>query len=185
MAWGHSPGPNPDGIGQEISGFERILYALAAISVAGLGFYVACGRFMIDARRRANTSYGLTPERILIISRAFKTTVASIALDNLGRVAFSRHDDGSGTIRFGERSRLRPWHLPGLPVTAQPEFERIANVRRVLYQIAQAQRGALPPRAHTAYGSTNESSARAIKELRREVSAPQPSPAAQPEPQSP
>jgi hypothetical protein len=142
MVWGHVPGAT-DRIGQEING---LLNALIAVSAEAAGFYLTIGRLMLDARRRANTSYGLTPHRIIIISGWLKRNVASIALDtlDLGQITFSRHDDGSGTIRFGEPSRLlRPWHLPGLPVTAQPEFERVANVLGVLHQITQAQRGTL------------------------------------------
>jgi len=142
-AWGHSPAPNAARLGQEAGGLVRTLSALPAISVAASGFYLSFGRLIADACRRANTSYGLTPQRIIIINGTLRRNVTSIALDNLGHFTFSHHDDGSGTIRFGERSGLRPWHFPGLPVAAQPEFERVANVRKVLRQITLAQRGTL------------------------------------------
>lgn len=160
MGWGHVPGASAERLGQEVNGFERLLYALSAISATAAGFYLSIGRLMVDARRRANTSYGLTPQRIIINSGWLKKSVTNLALDNLGHITFSRHDDGSGTVRFGERSRLRPWHLPGLPVKAQPEFERIANVRRVLDQITRAQRGTAASPGSSSHRPASRSAAR-------------------------
>jgi Bacterial PH domain len=160
MVGGHVPAASAGRLGQEVNGLGRLLYALIAISATAASFYLSIGRLMVDARRRANTSYGLTPQRIIINSGWLRRNVTSLALDNLGHIMFSRHDDGSGTVRFGERSRLRPWHLPGLPVAAQPEFERIANVRRVLDQITRAQRGTLASPGSSSHRPASRSATR-------------------------
>lgn len=101
-------------------------------------FYLTCGRFMLNARRRARTWYGLTTERIIIISGLFARRVTEVPLHDLGHITFSHHEDGSGTICFDSLTSWRPKRLR-VPAS-HCEFERVPQVRRVVRRIASARR---------------------------------------------
>jgi hypothetical protein len=107
-----------------------------------VGAYLIAGRFVVDALRRAKTSYGVTSERILVVSDWFSHTVTSQNLRTLGDVSVRPKGDGSGTITFGALSGPR-WGIgatwPGLRSQAAPSFEGIPQVRTVEEIIRRAQ----------------------------------------------
>lgn len=129
-----------DPINTEIVRRTGILYAVIFVTLfPASAFYLTCGRFMLNARRRARTWYGLTTERIIIVSGLFGRRVADVPLHDLGHITFSRHADGSGTICFDPRISWRPSRLP-VPASSHWEFERVPQVRKVVRRITSARR---------------------------------------------
>ena len=121
-----------------------LFFRLWGLPFLAVGAYITVGRFWVDARRRARTTYGLTTERILIASGGLGRTLTSLSLRTLTDVTLSQRPDGSGTITFGPSSVASsmyagtPW--PG--VRQPPSFELIENARRVYDAIRDAQEAA-------------------------------------------
>lgn len=76
-----------------------IFMAFWGVPFVLVGLYMVFGRFFTDAWVRANTVYGLTGERALLLRRAFGETLLSSPLEAETRV--KRHADGTGTLEFG------------------------------------------------------------------------------------
>lgn len=66
-----------------------------------VGLYLIFGRFILDAKRRSATYYGITNERIIIISTRFGRQIRSLDLRALDVISLNEKSDGSGTITFG------------------------------------------------------------------------------------
>jgi len=102
------------------------------------------GRFIYDLKRRANTFYGLTDQRAIIISGIFSKTVKSLNLISLSNVSLSEKSNKSGTITFGQELPFY-WtygfnneHLPGMSYSV-PKFEFIENAKEVYNQLSKQQ----------------------------------------------
>lgn len=121
-------------------------FMLWGIPFVLIGLYFVFGRFFFEAKQREKTYYGLTTERIIIISGIMKRKIKTLNLKNLNEVSLSEKSDKSGTITFGESNPLHQlfggmtW--PGMSQYAVPSFEAIDNVRQVHEMIRKAQKGA-------------------------------------------
>jgi hypothetical protein len=107
------------------------------------GLYIVFGRFIVDAMSRAKTFYGVTNERIIIISGLFSRQVKSLNLRTLTDVSLSERSDESGTISFGPvypMGRWVPGGWPGASRYAPPTFDMIEQAKRVYETIRQAQK---------------------------------------------
>lgn len=108
-----------------------------------IGFYITIGRFLYDIRQRARTYYGLTSERVLILSGLFSRTVKSVNLRTLQEISLSTKRNGRGTITFGSSPfpYNRQWAgMWGFGYEGQAAFEGIENAREVYRLIQQAQK---------------------------------------------
>ncbi len=111
-----------------------------------VGLYMIIGRFWADARLRANTAYGVTSERIIIISGLFYKQTKSLSLDTLTDVSLTEKSGAVGTITFGQVPFWQsmygnmPW--PGLGPQSVPQFELIPEARSVYETIRSAQKAA-------------------------------------------
>lgn len=123
------------------------IFDAAGFLFIAIGLYMLVGRFFVDARIRANTYYGLTDKRILIVTGLFENHFISIPLEQLDELSVTRWADGSGTIRFGQPTYLmglrgmpsvRPRHY-GYRRIEPRSFDLIDNVLAVRDLIAQAQ----------------------------------------------
>ncbi|HEY1629715.1 MAG TPA: hypothetical protein VGF56_00265 [Rhizomicrobium sp.] len=95
-----------------------------------VGLYFAFGRFVTDARLRANTIYGLTDHRILVLhEEKHRRQLRTLALNTLGALHLSERKDGRGTISFGAGGLYNPL-----------AFEGIDQARAVLQRSRDAQR---------------------------------------------
>lgn len=121
-------------------------FVLWGIPFVLIGLYLIVGRFCVDARQRAKTYYGVTSERIIIISGLFRRSVKSLLIDVLTDVSLTERSDGTGTITLGP---TYPWYMgmggmnsPGTSITGPPILDLLDNARDVYETIRDAQREA-------------------------------------------
>ena len=118
-------------------------FALFGVPFVLIGLYMVFGRFIVDALIRKKTTYGLTTERIVVLSGLLHKRVKSLKLSNLDDTSLKERKDGSGTIHFGPvlpfGSGLPTGPLLGGHVFRAARFERIKNVREVYEMIRDAQ----------------------------------------------
>ncbi len=123
-----------------------LLFRLWGIPFVIIGLYFVFGRFWVEALQRKKTFYGLTNERIIIISGLFTRKVKSLSLRNLSEVSLSEKADKSGSITLGPSNPLfamfggMTW--PGMGNFLPPSFEMIANAKAVYDLLRNAQREA-------------------------------------------
>ncbi|HEY2759934.1 MAG TPA: PH domain-containing protein, partial [Pirellulales bacterium] len=119
-------------------------FALFGIPFVAIGLYLIVGRFFVDALQRAKIVYGVTSQRIIIISGIVSRRTKSLNMDTLTDVTLSERSDGWGTITFGPMPAFYGWYQgtagPGMPHI--PSFERIQDARTVYTTIRSAQRDA-------------------------------------------
>ncbi len=99
-----------------------IIFPLFGLPFVLVGLYLIFGRFFVDARSRARTFYGITNERVIIVSGLFSQQIKSLDFEDLREVSLTQHSDGSGTITLG------PTHFPQFfnPGGAWPGSQRYA-----------------------------------------------------------
>lgn len=121
-------------------------FAVWGIPFVLIGLYLIAGRFWFDARQRSRTVYGVTNERIVILSGIFSRQMKSLNLDTLVDVTLTERDNGTGTITFGPTT---PWYMgnvgggwPGMGMNMPPTFESIPAARDVYDLIHDARRAA-------------------------------------------
>lgn len=124
-----------------ISSGAPFFFMLWGIPFALAGIYLIVGRFFYDSSRRANTIYGLTDKRAIIISGLFSKKITSLNLKNLSEIQVKANKDGSGTITLGASNQPQFFQnssWPGMSNGA-PSFEGINDVQRVKQYIRQYQ----------------------------------------------
>jgi hypothetical protein len=111
-----------------------------------VGLYMIFGRFFFDSFQRSKTYYGVTNERIIVVSGVFSRNIKSLSLKTLTDVSLSERSDLSGTITFGPQGST--WSA-NVPVSfgrkqdpAYPVFDSIQNAKQVYDTIRNAQRKA-------------------------------------------
>jgi Bacterial PH domain len=108
-----------------------------------IGLYLILGRFVVDARLRAKTFYGLTDRRAIIISGVFSRTTNSLPLRTLTDISLQERSDRSGTILLGRPQPYAYWsssmRWPGMSQYSTPAFEMIPNAKAVHDQLLKAQ----------------------------------------------
>ncbi|SFR85614.1 PH domain-containing protein [Dyella sp. OK004] len=116
-----------------------------------IGLYMIVGRFFADAYLRRRTYYGVTDQRIIILSGLFTRQVKSLPLTTLSDITFSERSDRSGTITFGPNNfgfsmmAGTPW--PGTSGRMPPAFDLIGDARHVYALIREAQQSARAAKA--------------------------------------
>lgn len=113
-----------------------------ALPFLATGLYIVLGRFFVDAVQRGKTYYGVTAERIIIISGLINRRVKSLAIKTLGDISLTEKRNRQGTITSGAAI---PWYrrpsFVGFPGTPEPtpSFEEIPNAQEVYDQIRRIQ----------------------------------------------
>ena len=120
-----------------------IMFAMFGIPFVVIGLIFVFGRFLIDAKQREHTFYGLTADRIIIKSGVFKKSVKSLNIRTLSDIEYTEKADGSGTISIGPKNIMTAWGngmnwWPGVKVN--PSLELIPEVRKVYNKIIELQR---------------------------------------------
>jgi hypothetical protein len=135
MAWTRaSKAPGPVGV----------VFPLFGLPFVAVGLYIIFGRFLVDAGNRARTYYGVTNERIIILSGFFSRQIKSLQLRTLTDVSLTQRSDGSGTITFGPTHPLGGFFAggswPGTGRYAPPSFDLIEGAKEAYDIIRNAQR---------------------------------------------
>jgi len=119
-----------------------IIFPLFGLPFVLVGLYIIFGRFIVDSKRRAKTFYGLTDQRIIVVSGLFSRKIKSMNLRTLSDVSLSEKSDRTGTITFGPAHPMSAWFgnmsWPGMP-QAGPSFEMIQDAKKVYEQLREAQ----------------------------------------------
>ncbi len=125
-----------------ITGGAPFFFMLWGIPFVLVGLYIVFGRFILDAKQRQKTFYGLTDNRIIIISGLFSRKVKSLNLRTISDISLSEKSDKKGTIAFGPTNYMASlfggMQWPGMPATS-PSFELIPNAKTVYDKIRVAQ----------------------------------------------
>jgi len=103
-----------------------------------IGIHLVVGRFITDILRRKSTYYGVTNNRVLILSEFPTRKLKSLKLDSLSEISFAEKQDGSGSITLGLQYPRILWShgeaWPGIEKLKIPMFVLINDVKNV-YEI--------------------------------------------------
>jgi hypothetical protein len=126
------------------SGPAGIIFPLFGVPFVLVGLYMIFGRFIVDAKQRKKTHYGVTDQRVIIVSGLFARKSKSLNLRTLTDVSLSEKADRRGTITFGQEHPMQWWSgggaFPGTGAASVPRFEMIENAKMVYNQIRGAQK---------------------------------------------
>ncbi len=124
-----------------------LFFLLFGIPFVLVGVYFVVGRFFVDTLTRKHTYYGITNDRVFIITEFLTNKTKSISLDTLTDITFSNKPDNSGSISFGAQHPMSQMfggmNWPGMSQVQGPRFEMIEDVKSVydILQRAKRQRG--------------------------------------------
>lgn len=111
-----------------------------------IGLYFIVGRFFVDALMRKHTYYGVTNDRVLILSGFPVRKTKSLNLKTLTDISFSNKADGTGSITFGTQHPMAGWmsglSWPGMGPYQSPGFDLVKDVKAVYEVIREASRKA-------------------------------------------
>ncbi|CAD0007344.1 PH domain-containing protein [Flavobacterium chungangense] len=118
-------------------------FALFGIPFVLIGLNFVFGRFIIDAKQRANTIYGLTEHRIIIKSGIFTKSIKSLNIKTISDIEYEEKSDGSGTITIGPKNPIASWER-GFDMNnrnkTSPSIDLIPEVRKVYNKIIEIQK---------------------------------------------
>ena len=117
-----------------------IIWGIPFVSV---GLYMIFGRFFFDSWKRDKTYYGVTDQRIIIVSNLFGRKLKSLNIRTLQDITLEQKSDESGTITFNSLENEKHWwnrSRRGGPEL--PSFEMIQEATKVYEIIREAQRRA-------------------------------------------
>ncbi len=123
-----------------------VFFVLFGIPFVIIGIYLIVGRFYVEAKQREKTFYGVTSERVLIVSGLLQQRVKSLALRTLSDVSLTESRDGTGSISFGHSfpfaSLFGGMAWPGMEQFMGPRLDTINNPKQVYQLIREAQKDA-------------------------------------------
>lgn len=118
-----------------------LIMKLWGIPFVLVGLHMIAGRFVVEAWKRKRIFYGVTNERVIILSNFFSRNVYSINLRTLSDVVLSQKSDGSGTIVFGGASKPSRWAFLKSRNNREadlPTFEEIQEAEKIYGIIREA-----------------------------------------------
>jgi len=115
------------------------VFKIAGIPFILVGVYILIGRFFTDARKRATTIFGLTPDRVMIKTSLFSKSVQSLHIKKLSGVTIVMHaPKNGGTFRF-EKPYLNKQDPP-TSINNTPALEFIDDAQEVYSKIISLQK---------------------------------------------
>lgn len=126
--------------------FPLFAFPLFGVPFVIIGLYLIVGRFFVDAKMRARTTYGVTNDRVIIVNGLFSQQVKSLQLRTVSDISLIEKSDGSGTITFGPSlfgNFFAGGSWPGGMRNSPPSFDMIECAREVYETIRRAQKAAL------------------------------------------
>jgi hypothetical protein len=123
-----------------------VVFPLFGIPFVLVGLYIIFGRFIFDAIARSKTKYGVTSDRIVILSGVFSQQTKSLQLRTLSDVSLTEGSSGYGTITFGPSGLyggvFQGGSWPNSRGVASPAFEMIPDAKQVYDLVRSAQKKA-------------------------------------------
>ena len=119
-----------------------LFFKLWGIPFVLIGLYLVAGRFFFDAKKRARTAYGITQDRIIILSGFFQKSLKSVNIKSVSEISYKEDKDRSGTILFGPTdpryalAQGYDWFGNRYPA----RLEMIEDVKNVYSRIIELQR---------------------------------------------
>lgn len=121
-------------------------FALFGMPFVVLGAYLIAGRFYVEAKQREKTFYGVTSDRVVIISGLLQQRARSLALRTLSDVSPTEARDGTGSISFGTSFPFAAWFgcmaWPGMEQFSGPRLDTISYPKQVYQLIREVQSNA-------------------------------------------
>ncbi len=116
-----------------------VLMIIWGIPFVLVGLMMLFGRFIVDAKIRETTYYGVTDKRVIIITGLFNRKIQSSDLSLLRGLTLIEAENRKGTISFSAENPYSSW-MQNLPFgqTPAPQFEMIENARDVYDIISKA-----------------------------------------------
>jgi hypothetical protein len=123
-----------------------IIFPVFGVPFVLIGLYMVFGRFIVEAKARERTFYGVTNERIIIVSGLFSRRTKSLNLRTLTDISLTERADGSGSVSFGPSNPFSQWFpvasWPGAGQFVIPSFDLIDRAREVYDLLRKTQRAA-------------------------------------------
>lgn len=123
-----------------------LFFMLWGVPFVLVGLYIMFGRFYVEAKQRGKTFYGVTNERIIIVSGLFRKNIKSLNLRTLTDISLYESSNGSGSISFGNSSPFASMfgglYWPGMGQYLGPRLDLISNAKEVYQHIREAQKNA-------------------------------------------
>jgi hypothetical protein len=91
------------------TGRTPLFFVLWGIPFVAVGLHFIVGRFFVDAKQRAHTFYGVTNQRVIIVSGILNSKVKSLNLRTLSDLTLDERSNGKGTISFGATNPFAQW----------------------------------------------------------------------------
>lgn len=112
--------------------------SLVCVPFVAIGFYMALGRFIANARKRKKTFYVVTNKKIM---RKVGSKIDMMDIKHLPSVTVIAHKNGNGTIEFGQVVRFYSGDGKSETIGSSSIFriENIANAVRIQELISNAQ----------------------------------------------
>lgn len=132
--------------GSSIAAGAPVFFLLFGLFLVVIGFFIAFGRFLLDARIRQLQTYAVTSDRLIVASLFPRHSVQSFDLRNLPALTLTKRSGGEGTISFGQPSSFgwsttNTWG-PWLPAYLGASFEFIPDAARIYDLALDAQKKA-------------------------------------------
>lgn len=134
-----------------IFSFVFILYSIKILMQGGVFFFILLSpmtiymivvfiiRYVIDTIRRANTTYGITENRLIIISGILSKGVKSINISKLVEIELREKEDKTGTIFLDPKNSINHWNGDAIWWFGRKELEMIKDVRIVYNKLIKIQ----------------------------------------------
>jgi hypothetical protein len=127
------------------AGHAPLFFLLWGIPFVALGLYLIAGRIPVARREARRTRYGITDQRVLLLTGAFGQRLTAMQLKDLPPAQLDVDRSGYGSITFG--IPVSPFRVPpGWPTMGMwsqpPAFTSIADARRVYEVLNEAKAAA-------------------------------------------
>jgi hypothetical protein len=128
-----------------------LLFGLWGVPFVLVGLYMIVGRFFGDAYLRSRTQYGVTDQRVIIVSGWINREVKNLPLASMSDITLSERPNGEGSIQFGPNPFGVPMvfgsAMPGSGRRMPPMFDLLPKVRDVYGVIMKAKQDLREPAA--------------------------------------
>jgi hypothetical protein len=112
-----------------VSSHAPLIMKLWGIPFILLGIHLLIGRFFVDALSRSRTFYGISQDRILIVTNLLFRNVQSVTLRTLNEITLKEGHADSGSILLGPVRYSSSG--PGFARQSPPTLDSIPEVRQV------------------------------------------------------